>query len=155
MPSYPDVNPKLTPSEVRSSLVMSALRKGEDWETVEIIAATIEDRKWISNQKQDAKKEIHPSGENVEAVVTFKLYCNEKDNLLVYKVNDSRGNPDMPSFVFKTSRERMDIARGGGDSHMKQTGMLVVSLRGVNFRFWSRLGCSGQSANILSRQGLV
>ena len=36
---------------------------------------------------------------------------------------------------------------------MKQTGMLVVSLRGVNFEFWSRLGCSGQSANILSRQG--
>ena len=44
---------------------------------------------------------------------------------------------------------------GGGDSHMKQTGMLVVSLRGVNFGFWSRLGCSGQSANILSPQGLV
>ena len=44
---------------------------------------------------------------------------------------------------------------GGGDFHMKQTGMLVVSLRGVNFGFWSRLGCSGQSANILSRQGLV
>ena len=31
---------------------------------------------------------------------------------------------------------------------MKQTGMLVVSLRGVNFGFWSRLGCSRQSANI-------
>ena len=44
---------------------------------------------------------------------------------------------------------------GGGDSHMKQTGMLVVSLRGVNFGFWSRLGCSGQSTNILSRHGLV
>ena len=43
----------------------------------------------------------------------------------------------------------------GGDSHMKQTGMLVVSLRGVNFGFWSCLRCSGQSANILSRQGLV
>ena len=43
----------------------------------------------------------------------------------------------------------------GGDSYMKQTGMLVVSLRGVNFGFWSRLGCSVQSANILSRQGLV
>ena len=38
---------------------------------------------------------------------------------------------------------------------MKQTGILVVSLRGVNFGFWSRLGCSGQSANILCRQGLV
>ena len=44
---------------------------------------------------------------------------------------------------------------GGGDSHMKQTGMLVVSLRGVNFGFWSRLGCSGQSANILCHRGLV
>ena len=44
---------------------------------------------------------------------------------------------------------------GGGGSHMKQTGMLVVSLRGVNFGFWSRLGSSGQSTNILSRQGLV
>ena len=44
---------------------------------------------------------------------------------------------------------------GGGYSHMKETGMLVVSLRGVNFGFWSRLGCSGQSANILSCQGLV
>ena len=43
---------------------------------------------------------------------------------------------------------------GGGDSHMKQTGMLVVSLRGVNFGFWSLLGCSGQSANILSHEGL-
>ena len=53
--------------------------------------------------------------------------------------------------VLSTSK----IPGGGGDSHMKQTGMLVVSLRGVNFGFWSRLGCSGQSANILSRQGLV
>ena len=43
----------------------------------------------------------------------------------------------------------------GGDSHMKQTGMLVVSLRSVTFGFWSRLGCSGQSTNILCRQGLL
>ena len=48
-----------------------------------------------------------------------------------------------------------DGGGGGGDSHMKQTGMLVVSLRGVSFGFWSRLGCSGQSANILSHQGLI
>ena len=29
---------------------------------------------------------------------------------------------------------------GGGESHIIQTGMLVVSLRGINFGFWSRLG---------------
>ena len=38
---------------------------------------------------------------------------------------------------------------------MKQTGMLVVSLRGVKFGFWSRSRCSGQSANTLSCQGLL
>ena len=36
------------------------------------------------------------------------------------------------------------FGNGGGDSHIKQMGMLVVSLRGVNFGFWSHLGCSGQ-----------
>ena len=47
---------------------------------------------------------------------------------------------------------------GGRDSHLKGTGMLVISLRGVrgvNFRFWSHLGCSGQNVIIFSRQGLV
>ena len=43
----------------------------------------------------------------------------------------------------------------GGDSYMECTGMLVVSLRGVNFGFWSHLGCSGQNVIIFSRQGLV
>ena len=33
--------------------------------------------------------------------------------------------------------------------------MLVVSLRGVNFGFWSHLGFSGQNAIIFSREGLV
>ena len=43
----------------------------------------------------------------------------------------------------------------GGGPDMKWTGMLVVSLRGVNFGLWSRLGCSGQNVIIFSRQGLV
>ena len=44
---------------------------------------------------------------------------------------------------------------GGGTPHMKVVGMLVVSLGGVNFGFWSHLGCSGQNAIIFSREGLV
>ena len=43
----------------------------------------------------------------------------------------------------------------GGTPHMKGVGMLVVSLRGVNFAFWSHLGCSGQKVIIFSREGLV
>ena len=42
---------------------------------------------------------------------------------------------------------------GGEGSHMKVAGMLVVSLRGVNFGLWSHLGCSGQNAIIRSRNG--
>ena len=41
-----------------------------------------------------------------------------------------------------------------GNSDMKGAGMLVVSLRGVNFGFWSHLGCSGQNTIIFSRKGL-
>ena len=36
---------------------------------------------------------------------------------------------------------------------MKGAGMLFVSLRGVNFGFWSQLGCTGQNAIIFSREG--
>ena len=38
---------------------------------------------------------------------------------------------------------------------MKVVGIFVVSLRGVNFGFWSHLGCSAQNAIIFSREGLV
>ena len=47
---------------------------------------------------------------------------------------------------------------GGGDYAYEtggDVGMLVVSLRGVNFVFWSHLACSGQNAIIFSREGLV
>ena len=44
---------------------------------------------------------------------------------------------------------------GGGTPRMKVVGMLVVLLRGINFGFWSHLGCSGQNAIIFSCEGLV
>ena len=44
---------------------------------------------------------------------------------------------------------------GGGTPHMKGGRMLDFSLRGVNFGFWSHVGCSGQNAIIFSREGLV
>ena len=38
---------------------------------------------------------------------------------------------------------------------MKGVGMLVVLLRGINFGFWSHLGCPGQNAVIFSCEGLL
>ena len=44
---------------------------------------------------------------------------------------------------------------GGGGLHIKGAEMLVVSLRVVNFGFWSHLGCSGQNAIIFSHKRLI
>ena len=49
---------------------------------------------------------------------------------------------------------KVRLRPGGGTPHMKGLGMFVVSLRGVNFGFWSHLGCSGQNTIIFSRLGL-
>ena len=54
--------------------------------------------------------------------------------------------PNLPKDLFSTR---------GGTPHMKGVGMLVFSLRDVNFGFCSHLGCSGQNAMIFSREGLV
>ena len=42
---------------------------------------------------------------------------------------------------------------GGGDGGM--TGMLVVSLRDVNGRFWFHLGCLGWKVTILAHSGIA
>ena len=40
--------------------------------------------------------------------------------------------------------------RGGGDLHMKGGGIPVVSPGGVNFGFWSHLGCCSEENDIRS-----
>ena len=42
---------------------------------------------------------------------------------------------------------------GGGDSYIKVTRMLVVSLLGVNCRVWSHLGCLGWKITIFPHSG--
>jgi hypothetical protein len=49
-------------------------------------------------------------GEDFEGLVTFKHHCNKKDAFYVYKINDSRGNSDSPTYVFKTSRTKLNIS---------------------------------------------
>ena len=44
---------------------------------------------------------------------------------------------------------------GGGDFHIKVTGMLVVLLWGVDCRFWSHLKCLGWNVTILAHSGIA
>ena len=41
------------------------------------------------------------------------------------------------------------------DFHIKVTGMLFVSPRGVNWRFWSHLWCLGRKGSIIAHLGIV
>ena len=49
-------------------------------------------------------------------------------------------------------RTTYGFSRGGGDSAYERGGDVP---KGVNFGFWSHLGCSGQNAIIFRREGLV
>ena len=50
---------------------------------------------------------------------------------------------------------KLDSGPGGGkgNSHIKVTKMPVVSLRGVNCKFWSNLGCLGRKDTIFAHSG--
>ena len=53
---------------------------------------------------------MNSTGENFEGSATFKGHCDKKDKFYDYKINDSRGNPDLPSFMFKTSSTKAQMA---------------------------------------------
>ena len=57
-----------------------------------------------------------------------------------------------PFFVCKRSWDTLSIR---GDSHTKVRGMLFVSLWGVDYRFWSLLGCLGWKVTIFSHSGIA
>ena len=59
------------------------------------------------------------------------------------------------SFTIPTGNIQNTPGGGRETPHMKGVGMLIISLRGVNFEFLSHLGCSGQNAIIFRREGLV
>ena len=59
--------------------------------------------KWISNRKQVVRKETEPYGHNFEAVAYFKQYYDVKDSFYIYKMNDTRGNPDILSWTIAFS----------------------------------------------------
>ena len=52
----------------------------------------------------------------------------------------------------KTNIYVLLLAKSRGESHMKGATMLVASLRGVNFGFWSHFRCSGRNTIIFSRK---
>ena len=86
---------------------MASLRKRGDWNEVEKATNRLVDKKRITNERENKKRGTCPYRENFEAVVTLKLYWDNQDELSIHKVNDSRGNLDFLSYIFKTSKEQL------------------------------------------------
>ena len=103
-------NPNIKPSKIQSACVTSAFRQQLDLDEVEKQVESTMDRNWIVNTKKKVKRDMKPAGHNIEAVTVFKEYCDKKDTSFIYKINDRRGNPETPSFVFKTSETKAKIA---------------------------------------------
>jgi hypothetical protein len=103
-------NPDAKPSQVQSAYILSMVRNRQEWSKVDKQAEMLLNTKWISNKKQEVRKETEPHGNNFEAVANFKQYCDQNDPFYIYKMNDKRGNPDKPSFVFKSSSLKAKIA---------------------------------------------
>ena len=86
---------------------MASLRKRGDWNEVEKATNRLVDKKGITNERENKKRGTCPYRENFEAVVTLKLYWDNQDELSIHKVNDSHGNLDFLSYIFKTSKEQL------------------------------------------------
>ena len=63
----------------------------------------------------------------------------------------------MDALVNKHPRDEKKVfvtgAPGGGDSHIIVTRILVVSLWGVNCKFWSHSGCLAWKVTIFAHSG--
>ena len=80
------------------------------------------------------------------------------DHSLLAKVSPK----DTPiNFISKDGCLKRSYGGGGGggggvgNCRINMTGMLVISLRGVNRRFWSQSGCLGRKGNIFVHAGVT
>ena len=77
---------------------------------MEKAASDVLDKKSISNEKQKLKTSNEPHGHSYEAGAHFKQYADQRDPFYVHSINDRRGNPNKPSFVFKSSTLKAQFA---------------------------------------------
>ncbi len=99
-------NPTLKPMQAAKASVINILKSGKPISEAKKVAYSFVDTKKVSNIKNKVKQDLHPTGQNFEAVAHLKARMDSEDPFLIYKVNDRRHN-NQPSFVFKTRQQAM------------------------------------------------
>ena len=90
-------NLTLTPSQIRSNIMLSMMKQRRRT-GLQLKRRLLKHKKWISNEK--TWKNNKPHGHNFEGIAHFKQPSDSRDPYYIYKLNDRRGNPNKPSFIF-------------------------------------------------------
>ena len=86
----------LTPSQILSNCVISALISRTSWDEVDVLIEESASLKEISNENIRLKRALEPS-DGIEVVVILKKYNDIKDKFLIFKIDEN------DQYVFKTS----------------------------------------------------
>ena len=93
----------LTPSQMQSNCVISALSSRTSWDEIDVLIKESASLKKISNEKIKLKRALQPS-DGIEAVVSLKEYTDMRDKFLILKIDEN------DQYVFKTSSTQMKYA---------------------------------------------
>ena len=95
---------------IQKNAILSAIRSRKSPEELQKVVSSVGSKKKISNEKVKQKKLMYPEGCSFAAVKTLKeIYLDSVDPFLIYKVDEKN------QIIFKTSREKMEIARKVND----------------------------------------
>lgn len=123
-----DADPEMKPKKAVNSVITEAIKDGHDWDAIESLTESLLDPSLPTNVKQKVRKELHPAGHSFEAVQVLKTKLDMKDTLYVFDMNDGRFNSDKLTFVFSTSKEKMNLA-----ADMSRDGDLSLSREYCHF----------------------
>ena len=103
---------QLKPQRYINDKIISAIETASCVDDVYEVANTFVNNSTLSNIKAKARAELEHTGHNFDAVGKYKQSVSQKleDLFLIYKVNNKELDGTRPSFVFKSSKEQLQIA---------------------------------------------
>ena len=94
----------IAPFKIQRSSILSGIRKRKSWVEISKVVEKVTDKKTIYNEKLKQKRIMQLCGNKFKAIEEYKQYADQKDNFLVYKVDENK------EIVFRSSVVKMEIA---------------------------------------------
>lgn len=89
--------------------IIFMIREGWNWFEVENVVEVMIDKNKVKNIKVKVVNSMYFYGYNFDVVVEIKKKIDEKDKYLIWKINNCYFNNGYGSFVFKMSKEKVEV----------------------------------------------